>query len=227
MGCHTAQGGRPYAGGHVLATSIGTFITPNITPDPGNRYRTAGMKRTSGGRYMMARRAMAVLCTPRFHIRNIRRSRARIPMRSSPIFNRFRPFSNAIRRARSVFLSISARSFMSGAPFTSSKAFIEPEAAKSDEWNRGAYLVQGLGHCNACHTTRNPFGASQGDTIGRRTTYGLQLVRALSDFPPGGQHLRLADRRYRSIAHGRFVIPRSHNRADGGCGQPKPSVFDK
>ncbi len=34
MGCHTAQGGRPYAGGHILATSIGTFITPNITPDP-------------------------------------------------------------------------------------------------------------------------------------------------------------------------------------------------
>ncbi len=33
MGCHTAQGGRPYAGGHVLATSIGTFVTPNITPD--------------------------------------------------------------------------------------------------------------------------------------------------------------------------------------------------
>ena len=33
MGCHTAQGGRPYAGGHRLDTSIGTFITPNITPD--------------------------------------------------------------------------------------------------------------------------------------------------------------------------------------------------
>ena len=35
MGCHTAQGGKPYAGGHFLATSIGTFITPNITPDEG------------------------------------------------------------------------------------------------------------------------------------------------------------------------------------------------
>ena len=35
MGCHTAQGGQPYAGGHILATSIGTFITPNITPAEG------------------------------------------------------------------------------------------------------------------------------------------------------------------------------------------------
>src|SRR5687768_15415482 len=33
MGCHTAQGGRPYAGGHVLDTSIGIFVTPNITLD--------------------------------------------------------------------------------------------------------------------------------------------------------------------------------------------------
>src|SRR5688500_3925230 len=33
MGCHTAQAGQPLAGGHILETSIGTFVTPNITPD--------------------------------------------------------------------------------------------------------------------------------------------------------------------------------------------------
>ena len=33
MGCHTAKGGLPYSGGHRLVTSIGTFVTPNITPD--------------------------------------------------------------------------------------------------------------------------------------------------------------------------------------------------
>ena len=59
MGCHTAQGGQPYAGGHVLATSIGTFITPNITPDPRKPVSDAGVNRISGGRCMMARHAMA------------------------------------------------------------------------------------------------------------------------------------------------------------------------
>jgi mono/diheme cytochrome c family protein len=38
-----------------------------------------------------------------------------------------------------------------------------PQANQSAEWNRGAYLVQGLGHCDACHTTRNIFGATVKD----------------------------------------------------------------
>src|SRR5207244_12993258 len=38
----------------------------------------------------------------------------------------------------------------------------EPEPARSAEWNRGSYLVRGLGHCNACHASRNLFGATTG-----------------------------------------------------------------
>jgi mono/diheme cytochrome c family protein len=37
----------------------------------------------------------------------------------------------------------------------------EPRQSQSVEWNRGAYLVQGLGHCSACHTARNAFGGSE------------------------------------------------------------------
>jgi mono/diheme cytochrome c family protein len=36
----------------------------------------------------------------------------------------------------------------------------KPQDSKSDEWNRGAYLAQGLGHCAACHSPRNAWGAS-------------------------------------------------------------------
>ena len=35
----------------------------------------------------------------------------------------------------------------------------QPDPSKSEEWNRGAYLVEGLGHCGACHTPRNFMGA--------------------------------------------------------------------
>ncbi|WP_371857255.1 c-type cytochrome [Duganella callida] len=41
----------------------------------------------------------------------------------------------------------------------------KPEARQSAEWNRGAYLVQGLGHCSACHSARNPLGASEGEGL--------------------------------------------------------------
>src|SRR5690606_665376 len=41
----------------------------------------------------------------------------------------------------------------------------QPDNSKSDEWNRGNYLVQGLGHCNACHTPRNVWGATQDDKL--------------------------------------------------------------
>ena len=50
---------------------------------------------------------------------------------------------------------------MSGGRFFFKQGGYEPDSTKSEEWNRGAYLVQGLGHCNACHTARNVLGASQ------------------------------------------------------------------
>ena len=44
----------------------------------------------------------------------------------------------------------------------------ETDASRDEEWNRGAYLAEGLGHCGACHTPRNRFGALE--TKERRTT---------------------------------------------------------
>src|ERR1700694_512637 len=37
----------------------------------------------------------------------------------------------------------------------------KPDSTKSDQWNRGAYLVQGLGHCAMCHTAINALGGSR------------------------------------------------------------------
>lgn len=52
MGCHTAKGGQPYAGGRRLATSFGIFVTPNITPD-----KDSGVKKISGRHCMRVSRA--------------------------------------------------------------------------------------------------------------------------------------------------------------------------
>ena len=46
----------------------------------------------------------------------------------------------------------------------------KPDPAQSPQWNRGAYLVQGLGHCNQCHAARTAFG---GTPEGQHLTGGL------------------------------------------------------
>lgn len=165
MGCHTAQGGKPYAGGHILATSIGTFITPNITPDP-----ETGVGQWSERDFWQA----------------LHSGKARD---GSPLYPAF-PYTDYTKVTREDADAIFA--YLQSLPpiqqrnppsrisfpfnlrpllyvwralyFT--EGVYQPEAVKSDEWNRGAYLVQGLGHCNACHTTRNPLGASQGNILG-------------------------------------------------------------
>lgn len=165
MGCHTAQGGKPYAGGHILATSIGTFITPNITPDP----------ETGIGQW-----------TEQDFWRALHDGKARD---DSPLYPAF-PYTDYTKVTRedadAIFVYLQSLSPVPqrnppsriSFPFNLrpllyvwralyfEQGVYQPEAAKDDEWNRGAYLVQGLGHCNACHTARNPLGASQGNVLG-------------------------------------------------------------
>ena len=90
LGCHTAYSGLPYAGGHILDTSIGIFITPNITSDketgigPGARKISGGLSITAGG-------AMEISFIRHSRIRNIPGYRAKIRMPSLPTFNHFHP----------------------------------------------------------------------------------------------------------------------------------------
>ena len=165
MGCHTAQGGSPYAGGYILATPIGTFVTPNITPD-----RETGIGRWSEQDFWRA----------------LHDGKARD---GSPLYPAFpytdytkvtREDANAIFAYLQSLSPVEQRNPPSRISFPFNlrpllyvwralyftQGFYQPEAAQNDEWNRGAYLVQGLGHCNACHTTRNPLGASHGNILG-------------------------------------------------------------
>ena len=103
------------------------------------------------------------LYTPHFLILSIQKSRARILIRSSP------PSPDPCTRCAtqcaepdqvslrlSIIVECLARRILQARRLSA-------RAGKSAEWNRGAYLVQGLGHCNACHAERNPLGATAGD----------------------------------------------------------------
>ncbi|HTS51892.1 MAG TPA: c-type cytochrome [Burkholderiales bacterium] len=157
-GCHSARGGEPYAGGAPLVTPFGTLYAPNITPDaetgigrwtPEDFWRAMHEGRSKDG----------TLLYPAFPYTNYTKvTRAdtddlfaylrslkpvRKPNRNHEI--RF-PYNQ-----RKLLIAWRALYFKAGA--------YRDDPAQSKEWNRGAYLVEGLGHCNACHSTRNMLGA--------------------------------------------------------------------
>jgi mono/diheme cytochrome c family protein len=162
VGCHTEdkQGAVPFAGGRALKTPFGIFYGPNITPDP-----QAGLGRWSEADFMRAmregRRPDGAHYYPAFPYTSFTkivdsdlkdlwaflRGLAPSPRPSTPHDLRF-PFNFRF------LLWIWKWLFFDPGPFA-------PDPARSAALNRGAYLVDALGHCGECHTPRNLFGASK------------------------------------------------------------------
>jgi mono/diheme cytochrome c family protein len=158
--CHTAPGGKPYAGGRKLATPFGTLLAPNLTPD-----RATGIGAWSDDQFVDAvRNGMSpggVHLYPAMPYPNytkltradalaIRAYLATLePVHNKVVANQL-PFPYDIRFTMAVWdwLYFSPGSF-------------QPDAGKSAAWNRGAYLVEGPGHCGVCHTAKNFLGADK------------------------------------------------------------------
>ena len=158
--CHTARGGEAFAGGKAIATPFGSVFAGNLTPDA-----ETGIGRWSADHFWRAmhhgRSRDGRLLYPAFpypDYTQITREdsdalyaflRSQLPVRrpNPPHDLRF-PYSSQASLAVWRALFFSPGSF-------------EPQPAQSAEWNRGAYLVRGLGHCQACHAPRNAFGATR------------------------------------------------------------------
>ncbi len=156
--CHTAPNGKPYAGGRALSTPFGTIYGSNITPDP-----ESGIGNWSQAEFMRAmregvdRRGRHIY--PAFPYDHYTRVNAedvdaiyaflmtREPVRAAPPPNELAfPFN--IRSLVGIWKLL----YFHVGP-------LQPNAAENEQWNRGAYLVEGLAHCGACHTPRNFLGA--------------------------------------------------------------------
>lgn len=158
--CHTAPGGQENAGGLAMDTPFGTLYSTNITPDPANGIGTYS--------YEAFDRAM-------------RHGISRDGRHLYPAFpyTSFAKFSDSDMQALYAYLMsqppvaaqppktalafpYNIRPLMAGwnLLFHDAKPFA-PNPDQSMLWNRGAYLVNGAGHCGACHTPRNSFGAEQ------------------------------------------------------------------
>ncbi|MGZ9045763.1 MAG: c-type cytochrome [Telluria sp.] len=165
MACHTARGGAEYAGGRSIETPFGRVAAPNITPD-----RETGIGQWSADDFWNAlhngKARDGRLLYPAFPYPNY----TRVTRADSDALYAFLRTVPAQRRASEAHrlrfpynqqLALAAWRLLYFKP-----AVFEADKSKDLAWNRGAYLVEGLGHCAACHSSRNTLGAPDGVLAG-------------------------------------------------------------
>ena len=159
MACHTVRGGAAYAGGRALQTPFGNVLSPNITPD-----KETGIGNWSADDFWNALHNGASkdgrLLYPAFPYTNytlLTRDDSDALyayfQTIAPVKQANRPHQLRFPFNQQVTLAVWRALYFKPAAF-------EPLRTQSEEWNRGAYLVQGAGHCIACHSPRNALGAS-------------------------------------------------------------------
>ena len=159
MGCHTARGGVPFAGGRGIETPFGTVFSSNLTPDD-----STGLGSWSAAHFRRAlhngRSKNGSLLYPAFPYTNYTQvSREDSDalyayLRSLPPTLQPRP-AHTLRWPFSTQAALAVWRALYFRPGS-----YQPDKNQSEKWNRGAYLVRGLGHCAACHAARNAWGAA-------------------------------------------------------------------
>lgn len=159
MSCHTARGGKSYAGGRVVPTPFGNIYTSNLTPDA-----ETGIGKWSNADFWQAmhdgKSKDGSLLYPAFPYTNYTRVT--------------RADSDAIFAYLQTLPAVAQKNIEPELRFPYNNRFLlyawralyfrpgqyANDDKQSVEWNRGAYLAQGLGHCSACHSPRDSFGGT-------------------------------------------------------------------
>ena len=161
MGCHTTTGGAAYAGGRGVPTPFGTVYAPNLTPDA-----NTGIGAWSAADFWRAlhhgRSRDGRLLYPAFPYPNYTRM-TREDADALHAYLRSLPAVAQPNRAHELRFPFDQQAALAVWRALYFRPTVHtPDATRSAEWNRGAYLVEGLGHCNACHASRNALGATAG-----------------------------------------------------------------
>ncbi|QPF85717.1 cytochrome c [Bradyrhizobium genosp. L] len=185
MVCHTAQGGKEYAGGLGFKLPFGMLYSTNITPD----------KETGIGNYTDQDFLNAM------H-RGIRRDGARLYPAMPYTSYTYVTDADALAIKAYLFSLPPVRATLPAntlafpfnqrwgmlfwsAVFNPDTRF-EPDTSKSPEWNRGAYLAEALAHCGECHTPRNiAFALNNRKKFGGALTAGWRAFNISSDKATG------------------------------------------
>ncbi|KAA0693695.1 cytochrome c [Neorhizobium sp. P12A] len=165
IACHTAPEGEVFAGGRAMPTPFGVIYTSNITPDAqygigrwtaDDFYKTMHQGRFPDGGLLYP--AMPFASYTKVSREDSDAIFAYLQT-ITPVAAKDRPHDlDFPYNNRSLILGWRTLFFTEGD--------FKPDPAKSEEWNRGAYLVEGLGHCGMCHTPINALGGnSQADAF--------------------------------------------------------------
>lgn len=160
--CHTLPGKPLFSGGVAIETPFGELLGANITPDPATGIgrwtfedfldtMARGHGRNGKQLYPAMPYAAYTKVTREDNLALWAYLRTVEPVQNEVETNQL-PFPFNVR------LSMKAWNWLN---FTEGE--FQPDADKSEQWNRGAYLVQGLGHCGSCHTPKNLIGGDKSD----------------------------------------------------------------
>ena len=159
IACHTAPRGKLFAGGLAMETPFGTLYSPNITPDAqygiGTWSEEAFFKMMRTGR-----KPDGTLIYPAMPIAQY----TKVTREDSNAIFAFLRTVEPVRQANrkhTLRFPFNQRELLYGwRTLYFREGEFQPDPTKSVEWNRGAYLVEGLGHCAMCHTKINMLGGS-------------------------------------------------------------------
>jgi mono/diheme cytochrome c family protein len=160
-GCHTNPGsGHDFAGGRPIETPFGRLLGPNITPDAetgigawSNDEFVNSLTKGTGRNGTHLYPAMPYTYMTKVTREDALALRAyfnTVPAVKNPVQPNQLPFPFSVRAS---LVEWDALFFKPGE--------FKPVAGKSEEWNRGAYLAEGLAHCGACHTPKNELGGDK------------------------------------------------------------------
>ena len=168
--CHTAAGGQPFAGGVPFSTPVGTVYSTNITTD-----RDSGIGNYSFEDFVRVMRlgvtpdgtrlypAMPYTAYAKVSDEDLQDLFAYLQSGVAP--------AHELRRPSPIPWPLSIRWPLAlwNLAFHDDSRFVA-DGSKDEQWNRGAYLVQGLGHCGTCHTPRG-VGFEEVDVAGKSNLY--------------------------------------------------------
>ncbi|MEA2899542.1 MAG: nicotinate dehydrogenase subunit [Bradyrhizobium sp.] len=208
--CHTQVNGAINAGGRAIETPFGVIYATNITPDP-----ETGIGAWS---YPAFERAMregihrdGKHLYPAFPYNHFAKT-SDADLQALYAYLMAQPAVRSISPETKLAFPFNLRPLMAGwnALFHDSATFTA-NAAHSASWNRGAYLVEGLGHCGACHSPRNALGAEKADAYlagGFAEGWEAPALTSLSQAPiPWSEdelfaYLRSGESRFHGVAAG-------------------------
>lgn len=160
IACHTPEGAKPFSGGLPIKTPFGTYYSPNLTPD-----KATGLGNWTEADFVRALKhgvapdgSYYFPVFPYIYYNKISDQDAKdiwAYFRSIPAVNK----PNKPIDAPLPFRIRASQFFWRLAYFHPFKGDYKYDKKQSKEWNRGAYLAYGLGHCGMCHTPINLLGA--------------------------------------------------------------------